>query len=101
MRRFEETLDQIEKIESEHRVPIIFVVLHHNWDSRVEAIRVAETVRTHGFTVIDTVFAFEQERSDLYIYRADSHPSPRSHAIFAQSIYHELTNSTLLRPRGH
>jgi hypothetical protein len=93
-RAFEQVLAGFRSFGEQSRLPICFVILHHNPQQLAEAFKLCQQVGRFSSCVINTTPAFQNEKfSNLVILKIDWHPNPRAQKIFARVVFdHLITN---------
>jgi len=88
---FERVLAGFRSFGEQSRLPICFVILHHNPEQLAETVKLGEQISRFSSCIINTNLAFQNENfSNLIILKVDSHPNARAQKIFARVLFDHL-----------
>ena len=94
----DEDLLELNQISREYNIPITIVILDHDFSHYELSDEIEELVRKNNLHYSNTIPAFENtDLSNMTIYRIDIHPNAQANQIFADEIYEDLEEQSLIK----
>ncbi len=98
LNKFDTDLQKLSEISEEYKIPICVVVLDQDYSHLGLGKEIESLVKKNNLFFSSTVPAFKNTNfEDLAIYQIDYHPNAEANQIFAQAIYNDLKEQSLLK----
>ncbi|TFG77882.1 MAG: SGNH/GDSL hydrolase family protein [Thermodesulfobacteriales bacterium] len=95
--QFNLELQKLSNISQKNNVPICVVVLDHDYSHYEMSKEIKRLVENNNLYYSNTIASFQDiDISELTIYKIDIHPNSKANQIFADSIYMDLKNQSLI-----
>jgi hypothetical protein len=95
--QFNLELQKLSNISQKNKVPICVVVLDHDYSHYEMSKEIKRLVENNNLYYSNTIPSFQDiDISELTIYKIDIHPNSKANQIFADSIYRDLKNQSLI-----
>jgi lysophospholipase L1-like esterase len=95
--QFNLELQKLSNISQKNKVPICVVVLDHDYMHYELSGEIKRLVENNNLYYSNTIASFQDiDISELTIYKIDIHPNSKANQIFADSIYMDLKNQSLI-----
>jgi len=95
--QFNLELQKLSNISQKNKVPICVVVLDHDYSHYELSGEIKRLVENNNLYYSNTLASFQDiDISELTIYKIDIHPNSKANQIFADSIYMDLKNQSLI-----
>jgi len=96
--KLDQTLNELSLISKKRNIPICIVVLDHDFSHLGLSEEIKKLVLKNNLYYSNTIPAFKDtDLNEMTIYQIDIHPNSRANRIFADAIYNDLTNQSLLK----
>ena len=94
----DQDLLELRQISKQNNVPITIVVLDHDYSHYELSDDIEELVEKNDLYFSNTIPGFEDTNlSEMTIYKIDIHPNAQANQIFADEIYEDLEEQSLIR----
>lgn len=94
----DQDLFELNQISKQNNIPIAIVVLDHDYSHYELSDEIEELVRKNNLFFSNTIPAFENtDISEMTIYQIDIHPNALANQIFADEIYEDLEEQSLIK----
>jgi len=95
--QFNLELQKLSNISQKNKVPICVVVLDHDYSHYELSGEIKRLVENNNLYYSNTLASFQDiDISELTIYKIDIHPNSKANQIFADTIYMDLKNQSLI-----
>jgi len=96
--KLDKNLLELSQISKQYDVPISIVVLDHDYSHYKLSNDIERLVKKNNLYFSNTIPAFQDiNLSELTIYKTDIHPNAKANQVFADEIYEDLKEQSLIK----
>lgn len=98
LREFDFALRDLSRISKNFNIPICIVVLDHDYSHYELSGKIKKLAEKNSLYYSNTIPLFkDMDLRDMTIYKIDIHPNSKANQIFAEAIYNDLIEQSLIK----